>query len=121
MTDSSGKATFTYTASMISGFCNITVQEAQTASTGGVQIDQKTNPAPPNSPYTVTVVAVPRNIPADGKSTSTVTITVHERVPVAILALHPPLLVAADGTVLGPAVGRRMRSRRTQSARSSPE
>jgi hypothetical protein len=100
---SSGSTTFTYTASTVSGFCNITVQEAQTGSTGGVQIDQKTNPAPPNSPYTVTVVAVPNRIPADGKSQSTVTITVKDSSGAAVSG--DPLQLSLTASVSDPFQG----------------
>ena len=75
----SGNATVTYTASTASGFCRVTVEESETGQSGGVEIDQLTNPAPANGPFTVTVSANPSTIPADGKSTSTITVTVKDK------------------------------------------
>jgi Invasin, domain 3 len=74
MTNASGIATVTYTASTTAGSCNITATEATDNLSGSITITQT---IVANS---ITETATPPSVPADGKTTSSITSTVTNRV-----------------------------------------
>ena len=73
-TNASGVANTSYKASTTEGFCTITATEANANSSGTTQVTQTA--VTPGTPDTVSVTANPSSVPADGKSTSTITATV---------------------------------------------
>jgi adhesin/invasin len=72
-TDASGRVALLYFPSTTVGFCEIIAKDSS-GGKGAVTITQTRNPL--GTPNTVAVVANPSTIPADGLSTSTVTVTV---------------------------------------------
>jgi adhesin/invasin len=79
-TNASGAATTTYTASTSVGQCTITATEASSNGSGTTPIIQI---AVPNS---ISVVASPATVPANGTSMSTITVTVTNGVSGAAVA-----------------------------------
>jgi len=76
-TNSSGVATATYTASTTSKWCAVHA-EIPSLKHPPVEIDQRTSPVPTGAPYTLALTASPTSVVANGTSTSTVTVTVHD-------------------------------------------
>jgi hypothetical protein len=70
-TNASGVVTVTYTASSAVGFCTVTGTETGNGSSASTLIVQNNGGA-----NTISVAAVPSSLPADGKTTSTITATV---------------------------------------------
>jgi adhesin/invasin len=68
-TNGSGQVSATYTSSTTAGTCTITAQEAQTGVSNSAVVTQ-------TSLNVVTVTPVPSSVPADGTTTSTVTVNV---------------------------------------------
>jgi hypothetical protein len=102
-TNPSGQASFTYTSSLIPGFCTITGTETTTGQSGTVTLDQ-TNPAA-TTPHTITVTATPPTIVGDGTSTSTITATVQgaSSTPIPNDMVHFSLGATGCGTFVPPA------------------
>jgi hypothetical protein len=74
MTNGLGSATVTYTASTTAGSCTITATEAANNLSGSIVIAQI------RVPNTITATATPNTIPADGKSTSSISSSVTNKV-----------------------------------------
>jgi hypothetical protein len=74
MTNVSGIATVTYTASTNVASCSITATEGANSLAGAIAITQT------KVPNAITTTAVPNSMPADGKSTSSITSTVTNKV-----------------------------------------
>lgn len=103
-TNASGVASVTYTASTTVGFCTVKATEANTGTAGSATITQTSNP-PPGTLNTVDVTVSPASVPADGKTTSAVTVTV--KAGAAAVAGDPVMFTltgAACGTI-SPASG----------------
>jgi adhesin/invasin len=101
VTDVSGNVTTTYTASLTSGFCTVTAHEANTGGNASTTIDQTSFP-PPLGTNTIGVVANPVSVPADGHSTSSVTVTVKDPTNTTPVSGDPVVLSTSGGSVCGP-------------------
>jgi adhesin/invasin len=74
-TNSSGQASYTYTSSTTTGFCTITAKDAGAVPPGGATATT-TITQTSAAPGSITVTASKSSVPADNKSTSTITATV---------------------------------------------
>jgi adhesin/invasin len=102
-TNASGQVSATYVTSTTSGFCTITATEQATSpGTGGnasAVVTQTSSPAPANVPYTVAVSATPSSIPADGTTTSAITVTVADSTSAPVSG--DPVMLTAAGAACG--------------------
>jgi hypothetical protein len=93
-TNTAGQVTATYTSSVTSGFCTITATDS-TGASGTVTIDQ-TKPA--TSGLTTTITASKTSVPADGATTSTLTVTV---MAAGVGINGDPILITFSGSPAG--------------------